>query len=189
MRSKTLKQLIVRSRGVEEAIMFSDYRLTNPQLVLESARDIMSNVQPYFGACAMLSSAWAGYLQDNHSIPAIVVAGDLKISGKKVFRCKKNLPEPTKAGKLLTGNWDGHCWIEIDGYIGDLSIFRTAYAIEGASMLKEFIVSNFGLGRGAILSPVKDLPTGMQYLPKFVLKDNQINGLIAGMMYQLDKGI
>ena len=189
MRSKILKQLIVRSRGVEEATSFTDYRLASPQPVLESAQEILSNVQPYFGACAMLSAAWAGYLQDNHSIPAIVVAGDLKIVGKKIFRCKKNLPKPTKAGKLVAGNWDGHCWIEIDGYIGDLSLFRTAYAIEGASVLKEFVVSNFGLGRGALLSSEKDLPKGMQYIPKFVLKDNQINGLIAGMMYQLDKDI
>jgi hypothetical protein len=185
----TIKQLISRGRGVVEAERFEKFTLESPQALGESAQELMSKIPPSFGACAMISSMWAAYLNDHYSVPAVVVAGDLKISGKTIFKCKKNLPEPTKSGNIVSANWDGHCWIEIDGWIGDLSIFRTAYQIQGASHLKEFILSNFGSGRGALISGKSDLPPGMKYIPKYVLKDNQIDSLIGGLAYQVENGI
>lgn len=189
MRNKILRQLIMESRGSPEVEKYEMFRLIDPQPLAVTAKELMSIIPPAFGACAMLSASWAGVLQDQYSIPAIVVAGDLRINEHTVFDCKKNLPDFDSPGKLVADNWDGHCWIEIDGYIGDLSIFRTAYAIERSSLLKDYITTNFGHGRGAMLSPYEQVPEGMQYIPKFVLNDNQINGLIAGMGYQLEKGI
>lgn len=189
MREKLVRQLITRYRGLSAADEYFSYRLENLDVLASTAKKFMSIIPPSFGECAQMSASWAGYLQDKHSIPAIVVAGDLKISGKKVFKCTKNLPDAKKTQKFITGKWNGHCWIEIDGYIGDLSIFRTAYAINGSSVLKDFIISNFGFGRGAMLSPYQDLPEGMQYKPKFILKDNQINALIAGMSYKIENSI
>jgi hypothetical protein len=189
MRTSVIQQLTARSRGVQDARKFQHFNLDSPQPLIETAKDIMSSVQPSFGACAMLSAAWAGMLNDHYDIPAIVVAGDLKIEGKRVFKCKKNISVSGNTEKFLNRKWDGHCWIEIDGFIGDLSIFRTAYSLKHPSVLRQFIESNFGLGRGAMLSPVEDIPQGMQYIPKFVLDDTQINGLIAGLGYQLEQGI
>ena len=186
MQKNNVNQLISRYRGVEDAQQYLDFTLDEPQKLLDVARDIMRNVPPTFGACAMLSAMWAGYLKDHFSIPAIVVAGDLKISGKTIFKCKKNLPEPSKSGKVISSSWSGHCWIEVDGWIGDLSVFRTAYQIDGPSVLKEFIISSFGQNRGALLCQQQDLPLGMKYVPKFVLKDNQIDSLISGMAHSLN---
>lgn len=181
----TLRQLISVSRGISEVERYFTYKLENTQILTETATEMMANIPPTFGACAMLSASWAGFLQDHYSIPAIVVAGDLEIRGTKVFKCKNNLPEASKSAKLIAGEWDGHCWIEIDGIIGDLSIFRTAYAISNPSILKDYIVSKYGLCRGAMICCSNKLPDGMQYIPKFVLKDSQINELIAGMEYLL----
>lgn len=189
MREKLLRQLITKYRGASEAEYYFSYSLKNIEPLANTARQFMSTIPPSFGACAQMSACWAGYLREHHSIPAIVVAGDLKINGTRVFKCKENLPDAKKTGKIISGKWKGHCWIEIDGYIGDLSIFRTAYAITGPSVLKDYIASNFGFGRGAIISPSKELPEGMQYDPKYVLKDNQINSLISGMSYQIENGI
>ena len=187
MRSTIIKQLISRSRGITEAEKYSAYNMVNIQSLYESAKTILSDIPPSFGQCALMSACWAGYLQDHYSIPAIVVVGDLKVKGSRVFKCKNNLPESTNSGKfIINNNWNGHCWIEIDGIIGDLSIFRTAYAIDKPSILKDFIVSNFGYGRGAMVCHSNDLPESMQYVPKFVLKDNQINGLLAGLRYQIE---
>lgn len=186
MQKNKINQLISRYRSVEDAQQYLEFTLDEPQQLLNVARDIMRNVPPTFGACAMLSAMWAAYLKDHYAIPAIVVAGDLKISGKTIFKCKKNLPEPTKSGKVISSSWSGHCWVEVDGWIGDLSVFKTAYQIEGASVLKEFIISSFGQNRGALLCQQQDLPPGMKYVPKFVLKDNQIDSLISGMAYSLN---
>ncbi len=178
MQKKTINQLISRYRSIDDAKLYSEYTIDDPQQLLEVAREIMRNIPPSFGACAMLSAMWAGYLKDHHGIPAMVVAGDLKISGKTIFKCKKNLPEATKSRNIISKSWSGHCWIEVDGWIGDLSIFRTAYQIEEPSVLREFVVASFGHNRGALLSQQRDLPTGMKYVPKYILSDNQIDSLI-----------
>ncbi|MFT5756656.1 MAG: hypothetical protein ACI9LM_001376 [Alteromonadaceae bacterium] len=185
MQNKTINQLISRYRSVDDAKLYSEYGVDDPQKLLEVAREIMRNIPPSFGACAMLSAMWAGYLKDYHGIPAMVVAGDLKISGKTIFKCKKNLPEPKKSGNIISKSWSGHCWIEIDSWIGDLSLFRIAYQIEGNSVLRDFIVSSFGHNRGALLCQQSDLPTGMKYVPKYVLNDNQIDSLISGVAHSI----
>ncbi len=189
MEDLQLKQLISRYRGIKEADRYFQYKLDTIQPLIESARTILNSSPIGFGECALLSASWAAYLQDNFSIPAVVVAGDLNINGVMVFKTNKNLPALKKTGKLIKGTWGGHCWIEIDGYIGDLSVFRTAYSIDGASVLKEFILSTFCPSRGAMLCPKGELPSGMKYVPKYVLKNSQINGLVGGMAYKLENNI
>jgi hypothetical protein len=188
MQNKTLKQLILRARGISEAEKYFAYTLENPQILVETARELMQITSPTAGFCTFLSASWAGFLQERYSIPAIVVAaGDLKIKGSTIFRCKKNLPEASKSGKTIAGKWDGHCWIQVDNFIGDLSIFRTAYSLTQPNILTDYIISNFGMGRGAMLGRNNELPEGMQYIPKFVLNDNQVNGLINGMGHILER--
>ena len=182
MRNVILRKAIVNSLSTSSAESYFSYKLNNPQVLADAAKDIMASVPPFFGDCALLSASWAGYLQDHYSIPAIVVVGDLEIKGKTVFHCKENLPDFDTSGTIINKAWDGHCWIEIDGWIGDLSIFRTAYAIKGPSLLKEFIINSFGLGRGAMIGSADDLPNHMKYVPKFILKENQMNALISGMI-------
>ena len=187
MRNRNLKQLIARYRGVPEADEYDSFKLENPQVLADTASELMANIPYSFGACAMMSASWASFLQDHYGIPAMVVAGDLKIEGTRVFKCKKNLPEVGTPGKLIPDAWDGHCWIEVDGFIGDMSIFRTAYAVVDPSKLKNYIIATFGHGRGTMICPYNKLPDGMKYIPKFVLKNSQIDGLIAGMRYQFER--
>ncbi len=186
MNSKKLYQLISKYRGVCEANRFAEYKLESLQVLADTAKEFMTNVPPSFGLCTLMSAGWAGYLQDHYSVPAIVVAGDLAINNTKVFKCKKNLTVAKNTGKFIAEKWNGHCWIEVDGIIGDMSIFRTAYSIDRPSVLKNYIVSQFGYGRGAMICPNHQLPQGMKYIPKYVLTDNQINGLIAGMSCHLE---
>lgn len=87
---------------------------------------------------------------------------------------------------MISSSWSSHCWIEVDGWIGDLSVFRTAYQAEGPSVLKDFIISSFGQNLGALLCQQQDLPSGMKYVPKYVLKDNQIDGLISGLAHSMN---
>jgi hypothetical protein len=62
-----------------------------------------------------------------------------------------------------------------------------ADAIDSPSVLNQFIMNKFGQGRGALLSPVGQLQTiGMDYIPKYVLNDAQINGLVAGLFAHID---
>jgi hypothetical protein len=101
MREKKIAQLIARHRGVKDADEYSAFNLLSPDALIESSREIMSNSPIGFGECALLSASWAVYLQDYYSIPAIVVAGDLKIGGVTVFKTKKNIPSSSKKGKII----------------------------------------------------------------------------------------
>lgn len=182
MANPTIKQLISRTRGVEAAEYFDSFFLGSPDPLDQSAMDILSKAPSSFDSSAMLSAMWVAYLKENYAIPAVVVLGDIKVSGKTIFKCKKNLPEPTVSADLISANYTGHCWIEIDGWIGDLSIFITAYNTHGASHLKDFILSHFGENKGALISHKDDLPAGMKYMPKFVLNDHQVNNLVNGFL-------
>lgn len=178
---RTLTQLIARYRGVDDSKEFSSFELSDNQPLLEIARDILTKIPPSFGSCAILSAVWAARLRDDYKMPAMAVAGDLKINKTRVFKCKRNIPVP-KGNAVLQLQWDGHCWVEIDKYICDLSIFRTAYAINRPSVLKDYIINQFGQGRGALISPFVELKSnGMEYVPKYVLTETQLNSLIRGI--------
>lgn len=187
-RQLKLKQTIARSRGVAESEAFFSQEFNDPAPFAESARALMSEVPPAAGSCVMLSCAWASYLQEKYSIPAIVVAGDLKIAGARVFKYKEKLPEPRGRKEVVRKSWSGHCWIEVNGLLGDLSIFRTAYSLGGDSILKNYILEQFGPDRGALLNRIGDLPKGMQYIPQYVLKDSQVEMFFGSLSYQLHHG-
>lgn len=181
MREMKLSQLIARARGVKEAEKYASFVLSDTECLASTANELLESVQPSVGACASMSAAWVGMLKDHHNIPAVVVTGDLKIGNTRIFKCKKNIPEPKKIQEVYTGTWDGHCWMELNGLIGDISIFRTAYALGDESKLKKFVTSTFGQGRGAFVCHRSELPEQMRYIPKYVLTDRQIDSLIVGM--------
>ena len=89
MANPTIKQLISRTRGVEASEYFESFFLASPDALDQSAMDILSKVPSSFDSCAMLSAMWVAYLKENYAIPAVVVVGDLKVSGKTIFKCKK----------------------------------------------------------------------------------------------------
>lgn len=188
-REQNLRRLIVKSLGAKKATEYFDYRLDGYSAMSEAASEIMSSIPPNFGSCVLLSSAWAGVLLDHFNIPSVVVAGSLKIDGKYAFRYEGELPKPTKSNSITEMTWSGHCWIEIDGRVGDLSVFRTAYSIQGPSRLKEFIISNFGYGRGAFIAPISEMPIGLKYVPESVLSIDQVDMFISSLSYQIEDGI
>lgn len=180
MRKEILKEIICRDLGLNSYAKYSAYRLEEFSEISKHVSNLLSLAPPSFGSCVMLSATLAAILQEKSSIPAIAVLGDLLISEFPIFECKKNLPSPRYDGDEIRENWDGHCWVEIDDAIIDVSIFRSAYSVSAPSLLKSFIVSNFGMGKGALLSTCEQLPSGMEFRPKFALTDVQIDNVLMG---------
>lgn len=181
MRENKLREIIYRDCGEEEYLKYSSAIGISVHDLSEAASRTLASIPPTFGSCVMVSAALAAALEVYYSIPAIVVAGDLKINGFDVFKCKNNIPMPTREERTTSETWDGHCWVETDGIICDLSIFRTAYAMEHPSRLKSFILSKYGEGKGALLSPLNDIPQGMEFTPKYVLNEARISGVLGGL--------
>lgn len=188
MTQQVSRDFVAQFRGEDAAALWHAYRSADLNLIGQSARELLADVPPSFGSCAMLSATWVAYLRDRYKIPAVAVAGDLILSQVPVFVCDQNLPNGDGAGHCSFGNWSGHCWIEVGGYIGDLSIFRSAYKVNPNHHLARFVCSRFGFGRGAIVDQSSDLEKiGMQYMPKYILTDQQINALWAGLGYEMSK--
>ena len=184
MRKTLIKNIVCRDRGLDGFNYYSSYRCTEIDVLSEPVQSTLASVPPTFGSCVMISTGLAAALQTHYSIPAIVVLGTLSINGSSVFECKENIPLSNDKETIKESNWDGHCWVEIDGIICDLSIFRSAYRVSNKSVLNSYIRSNFGKGKGAILSRIECLPKGLEFIPKFVLNDNQISAVLAGLSEQ-----
>lgn len=180
----TLLSLIARDRSTADAERFRHYRLVDPTPVMEFGRQLLDNTPVLHGACAGMSAMWAAGLTDRYNIPAVVVAGDLIINGRPAFLSQCNLPDGTE--QVDSGTWNGHCWVQADDMICDASIFRTARTRPDGSHLKAFIDEHFGLHRGLMVCSATELARGgMHYVPKYVLNETQITGLIRGLHHQI----
>jgi len=183
-RATTLKDLVARARGYKDAAEFEKCHVSDADAVMAIGAEILKHTPMFHGACAPMSAAWAALLSDRLRLHAVAVAGDLKIGDFTIFLCDRNIPDPGAGSTKQM--WDGHCWIEIDGWIGDISIFRTARTINRSSRLKSFVESNFGLERGLMFARCREVEAlGMHYVPKYVLTETQINALLAGLRHQI----
>jgi len=186
MRTDAVKNIICRDRGGDAYEIYSAYDNPSPIDLGEAARRMLNTVPPSFGACVMISAGLVAALNVHYSIPAVAILGDLKIDGVDVFKCKGNIPVPSYDGEIVTGQWDGHCWVEVGGVICDLSIFRSAYATTKPSLLKQFVLNNFGEGKGALLSRYEDLPSGIDFIPRYALVDSQLRAILEGLSHQAE---
>lgn len=184
VREVLIENIVCRDRGEEQYLHYISANSISPEVLTDASSKTLASVPPKYGSCVMLSAGLVAVLKVHYSVHAIAVLDDLTLDGVKVFECQGNLPIENKTSDFIEEEWSGHCWVEVGNVICDLSIFRTAYAIEHPSWIKQFIETNFGQGKGALLSPVEYLPKGIEFTPKFVLNDYQISGILGGLAHQ-----
>ena len=183
-----LKRLITRAMGEEEAQRAAAFEVSDVNVLSETAQELMRMLEPTPGACVMMSAAWAQHLRTAYNIPAVAVAGDLKIAGRWAFRMNRPLPDFKPGHGAIRMSWKGHCWMEIGGWICDVSIFRTAYSMSMASPTRQYIEKTFGLGRGACLIRADQLPEGLKYRRQAVLTLNQLIGFTESLGHLIEHG-
>ncbi len=84
--SNKIKQLISIADGVITAHEYCTYKVTNLDILQKTVKTVLHDIPIEYAKCVPMSSILAAYLLDNHNIPAIVIAGDLKIQGEKCFQ-------------------------------------------------------------------------------------------------------
>jgi hypothetical protein len=90
-------------------------------------------------------------------------------------------PDVARALGRSNDAWDGHCWIALGPYVGDASLFRTAYGLQEDSNLRSAVLDEFGPGRGLLLMPwAEAAKAGFEYIPKYVATEVELTGLIQG---------
>ena len=183
-RFEALRRMIVNANGEEYAKRHYRYSDLDLKLIESEISDLLMFVPKLHGACVGMSTMLAVRLNDAHNIPAVVVAGNLQVDGIPIFETDDLIP-------ILNGysTWDGHCWVEIAGYICDVSLLRSAYSIEGRpSVLRSFATKTFGIKKGGFACKYDHLKSmGMSYDAKSVLPDSQFTPILSGMMHIINE--
>ena len=180
-----LPDLIEEAYGADEACRHLSVEVSRADLerAAEAGLAVLSRSASIACACTHLSAMWTAILRDALTLPAYCVTGDLRVRGRIAFGSS----DPAVARSLSKSNtgWDAHCWVSLGRYIGDASIFRTAYAQPPSSNLRRAVIEQFGLGRGLFLMLADEaIGDGLEYIPKYVVPEEQITGLIRGAAAQ-----
>jgi hypothetical protein len=184
-----LSELVKQSYSEKEASTYVEYRLTQEDygVIVESAKHVLLNFPLIPNCCAPMSAIWTAMIRDHTDIPVHMVAGNLDMMGKRIFGDNKNMSDMNQAFSESNLDWDGHCWVVFGDYIGDISIFRTAYSEQSPEWLGKMVRTRFGEGRGMLLAtPSQILEHGLIYTPSYVLKDLEITGLVKSIRRRRD---
>lgn len=175
----TLKTIMTE----KEIHSYVSYELTsNDEIFLkEVIEEVLRKLPVKAFNCGLSSALLGAVILDNSSIPVSVICGHLDYFTKRIFTCYILIPYSTE-NISINEIWDGHCWVEINNLIIDISIFRTVYNGKVPNDLFDKIISQFGKGRGALLGSPKEIQKlGFNYIPCYGLTQDQISGLIRGI--------
>jgi hypothetical protein len=176
-----LRDLIEASYDAREADRFTSTSVTTKdlKLALVAGRVVVERTHETPGACAHLSALWAVMLR-NAGMPAYCVAGDLLVEGRIAFASDDS--DISKAFESSNLSWGGHCWIIVGQSIGDPSIFATARAAPLNSNLRHVVLREFGPDQDLLFLPRSEVAAaGLDYAPKYVVREDQLNALLAGV--------
>lgn len=175
--------LIRQTYSDEEALKHKIYQVTRADAkeIIDMGHHILSQFPSLPNCCAPMSALWAATIRDHTSIPTHLIAGNLSLQGQCIFGNDVKVNNIIDPFSSSNSNWDGHCWVSFGNVIGEISLFRTAYATGTPNWLKERVLKLFGEERGLILGEWAYLSNlGLQYQPKSVATDDQITGLVKG---------
>jgi len=131
--------------------------------------------------CAPMSALWVERVRNTASIPAHLVGGSLSLHGRRIFGNDFEMTDNNNPFEIPRLDWDGHVWVVFGGVIGEISLFRTAYASSSPSWLRKRVFDSFGRNRGILLGEHHFLQNlGLDYQSKYVATDHQIAGLVNG---------
>ncbi|MBN8995420.1 MAG: hypothetical protein J0H94_09345 [Rhizobiales bacterium] len=176
-----MRALIAASRTAEELERFNRFCPSDADMkyVAETGREVLRHVRPTPGACVLMSAVLATMLEDKLSGPALVVAGSLAVGSTLVFGNAEPPGDIKNAFNQTNLSWDGHCWVSVGEWIADVSVFRTAYSAKSPPFLRDYVVSEFGPGRGMMIA--KSAATGrLIYTPQCILTRDQTDALFRG---------
>lgn len=149
------------------------------KLVQTEALDVLTNMpnKPFF--CLPMSALLYALLRDKHGLDAYLITGDLTYRGQYVFKQDFSI---TKGDHSVFKTWAGHAWVEVDGFVWDLSFFRTLYSKEFNKPYMEQLIALFGTGRGLLAVPGREVEnTGLKYHAIDTLSYDLATGIIKGI--------
>ncbi|ENY0908440.1 hypothetical protein ACFVGI_000884 [Serratia marcescens] len=94
------------------------------QEMLSSVIDVSTHKN---GACLYMGALLFAMINSRYHARAKLVTGSLTLNNRIVFSHEPIQPI-LNSGMDFSGQWSGHAWVEVGGYIVDPSIFLTIYS-------------------------------------------------------------
>jgi hypothetical protein len=150
------------------------------KVVTNEALDILKNIPYKPFMCLPMSALLYAMLKDKHSLNPQLVTGDLSFGDNFIFKQDFSL----KTGDHSTFKlWAGHAWVELDGYVFDLSFFRSLYSSEFIKPYKNDLINILGTGRGLMVCAGREIAeVRLKYHPVDILEDDMATGILQGML-------
>jgi hypothetical protein len=165
----------------EEIQNILDYKISEEEFnnIASMGRQLLRTIPTLPSVCVSMSSKWYEFIKFHTTIPVCVVTGHLKVQNQSLFTQKVPINSLPFDSETFEG-WNGHCWIEFGGYIGDISIFRTVYAESFPHPnFRKWFLSRFGENQECLFAKVTDLEdAGLSYIPVNVLNESEITRLV-----------
>jgi hypothetical protein len=178
----TLRRLIELSYSRDEADTFAEFRPSEIQKseLVAVGKSILSDCRPLAGSCMLMSALFAARLREITGAPAHVVAGGLSVAGEGIFGFR----DPHRANQpfdVSDPSWDGHTWVMFGPLIADASLMRTARSPAAHPTLRLHVRRQFGERAALLIDNHRDVAElGLQFLPRHVLTNEEIDKLAAG---------
>ncbi len=141
-------------------------------------KEILESTNSIGNSCLYLSAFLVAMINDHTTLSAKFITGSLKLNELVVYNHSpvKLLLEGQES---LLNNWDGHSWIEISGFIIDLSIFRTIFSSKTDLKIQEaFKIIQRDYDGYIIEKKINLIEKGLVYTIKEELTNENANVLI-----------
>jgi hypothetical protein len=109
------------------------------QMIMSGVIDISTHKN---GACLYMGALLFANINDRFPVKARFVTGSLTVNNRLIFSHEPIKPV-LNSGMDFSGQWNGHAWVEVDGYIFDPSIFFTIYSPTTAKELQALFKTTF----------------------------------------------
>jgi hypothetical protein len=168
--------LITQSYSEAAASRYRTYQLSeyDRDAIIGISNSIVTNSPSIPNACVLMSSLWASLIREHTEVPCHVVAGNLRIRDKLAFGAKHRPQSLAEVFSSSNNGWEGHCWIDVCGYLGEISLFRTGVADSSPLWLKDAVIDLFGDLEVLVDSRDGMRQAGFFYDSLYVLTNEQI---------------
>ncbi|WP_420965306.1 hypothetical protein [Bradyrhizobium sp. B120] len=176
-----IKPLIAASFSPEEAGAYAAYSLSDADRTALAATgtDLLKHFPPIPAACLAMSSLHSVLLEKHVKQKAYVVVGSLFADSVRVFGEDGELDG--KRFSQSDPSWDGHGWIVLGDQLADASLFRTARSGKGHPALAALVKREVSPQAGMMICKASDTEkSGLRYEARYVLTQNQVDGLARG---------
>jgi len=156
------------------------------KLIINEINEIFNNIPSIPFLCLPMSAVLYIKLKENLNLKPKIATGNLYFKKECLFKQDYSIVERINSfNDFIIDDWSGHCWVELDDIIIDISIFRTIYSDKFTKICKTEILNTLGKNKGCLIEKKGNNLFGFEHQAIEYLNDDIVNGILNGIKYLL----